>query len=43
MTGIRDGDSYVLNGTRIFITDGGEADIYTIGARLMKEASRQVP
>jgi alkylation response protein AidB-like acyl-CoA dehydrogenase len=24
-----DGDSYVLNGTKVFITNGGEADIYT--------------
>ncbi len=27
---IRDGDHYVLNGTKIFITNGGEADIYTV-------------
>jgi alkylation response protein AidB-like acyl-CoA dehydrogenase len=32
MTAIRDGDEYVLNGTKIFITNGGEADIYTIVA-----------
>ena len=25
----RDGDEYVLNGTKVFITNGGEADIYT--------------
>jgi butyryl-CoA dehydrogenase len=31
-TAIRDGDEYVLNGTKIFITNGGEADIYTIVA-----------
>jgi butyryl-CoA dehydrogenase len=32
MTAIRDGDSYILNGTKIFITNGGEADVYTIVA-----------
>jgi len=32
MTAVRDGDEYVLNGTKIFITNGGEADIYTIVA-----------
>jgi len=34
----RDGDEYVLNGTKIFITNGGEAEVYviiaTIGTRL---------
>jgi butyryl-CoA dehydrogenase len=28
-TARRDGDHYVLNGTKVFITNGGEADIYT--------------
>jgi len=28
-TARRDGDDYVLNGTKVFITNGGEADIYT--------------
>ncbi|MDR2676559.1 MAG: acyl-CoA dehydrogenase family protein [Endomicrobium sp.] len=32
-TSIRDGDHYILNGTKCFITNGGEADIYTIFAR----------
>ena len=27
-----DGDNYILNGTKIFITNGGEADIYVIFA-----------
>ncbi len=27
---IKEGDHYVLNGTKIFITNGGEADIYTV-------------
>ena len=29
-TAVRDGDSYVLNGTKQWITNGGEADIYTV-------------
>ena len=29
-TAIRDGDNYILNGTKVFITNGGEADIYII-------------
>ena len=29
-TAIADGDSYVLNGTKQWITNGGEADIYTV-------------
>jgi butyryl-CoA dehydrogenase len=29
-TAVRDGDSYILNGTKQWITNGGEADIYTI-------------
>ena len=28
-TAKKDGDHYVLNGTKVFITNGGEADIYT--------------
>jgi len=28
-TARREGDDYVLNGTKVFITNGGEADIYT--------------
>ena len=31
-TAILDGDNYILNGTKIFITNGGEADIYIIFA-----------
>jgi alkylation response protein AidB-like acyl-CoA dehydrogenase len=27
---VRDGDDYVLNGTKIFITNGGEAEVYVI-------------
>jgi acyl-CoA dehydrogenase len=30
----RDGDGYVLNGTKCWITNGGEADVYTVFATL---------
>ena len=29
---VRDGDTYILNGTKQWITNGGEADIYTVFA-----------
>jgi butyryl-CoA dehydrogenase len=29
-TAVRDGSSYILNGTKQWITNGGEADIYTV-------------
>ena len=31
-TAVKDGDSYILNGTKQWITNGGEAEIYTIVA-----------
>jgi butyryl-CoA dehydrogenase len=31
-TAVRDGDHYILNGSKIFITNGGEADIYVVFA-----------
>ncbi len=31
-TAVRDGDDYILNGTKIFITNGGEAEIYVVFA-----------
>ena len=31
-TATKDGDSYILNGTKQWITNGGEADIYTVFA-----------
>lgn len=31
-TAVRDGDEYVLNGAKMFITNGGVADIYTVFA-----------
>jgi len=33
MTAIRDGDSYVLNGEKTWISNGGIADVYTVFAR----------
>ena len=35
-TAVRDGDSYVLNGTKQWITNGGEAETYTVIARTDK-------
>ncbi len=35
-TAARDGDCYVLNGTKQWITNGGEADIYTVVAKTDK-------
>lgn len=35
-TAVRDGDEYVLNGTKQWITNAGEADIYTIIAKTDK-------
>lgn len=31
-TAVRDGDHYILNGNKIFITNGGEAEIYVVFA-----------
>ncbi|MBP5094038.1 MAG: acyl-CoA dehydrogenase family protein [Abditibacteriota bacterium] len=31
-TAVEDGDSYIINGTKQWITNGGEADIYTVFA-----------
>lgn len=31
-TAVRDGDGYILNGNKIFITNGGEAEIYVVFA-----------
>jgi alkylation response protein AidB-like acyl-CoA dehydrogenase len=36
-TARRDGDHYILNGTKVFITNGGEADIYTTVALTQPE------
>lgn len=37
-TAVKDGDSYILNGTKQWITNGGEADIYSVFA--MTDKSR---
>ncbi|MCQ9207159.1 MAG: acyl-CoA dehydrogenase family protein, partial [Omnitrophica bacterium] len=36
-TAVKDGDSYILNGTKQWITNGGEADIYTVIAMTDKK------
>ena len=33
-----EGDSYIINGTKIFITTGGEADLYIVYAKTDKDA-----
>ena len=35
-TAVRDGDEYIINGTKQWITNGGEADIYTVIAMTNK-------
>lgn len=35
-TAVKDGDDYVLNGTKQWITNGGEADVYTVIAMTNK-------
>jgi len=35
---VRDGDDYVLNGTKAWITNGGHADLYTVFATLDRSA-----
>jgi butyryl-CoA dehydrogenase len=39
-TATRDGDAWVLNGSKIFITNGGEAEIYIVFARSDKTAEK---
>ncbi len=39
-TAVRDNDSWILNGTKIFITNGGEADTYIVFARTDREAKK---
>ncbi len=39
-TAVHDGDSWVLNGTKIFCTNGGEAETYIVFARTDKEAKK---
>lgn len=35
---VKDGDEYVLNGSKVFITNGGEADVYIVFASTNPEA-----
>jgi butyryl-CoA dehydrogenase len=37
---VRDGDEWVLNGSKIFITNGGDAEIYIVFARTDREAQK---
>ncbi|TYO98599.1 butyryl-CoA dehydrogenase [Geothermobacter ehrlichii] len=39
-TAVRDGDAWVLNGTKIFCTNGGEAETYIVFARTDREAQK---
>lgn len=39
-TAFRDGDDWLLNGSKIFITNGGEAEIYVVLARTDKDAKK---
>lgn len=39
-TAVRDGDFWTLNGTKIFITNGGEAETYVVFARTDKNARK---
>ncbi|QKS72792.1 acyl-CoA dehydrogenase [Paenalkalicoccus suaedae] len=40
-TAVKDGDDYILNGSKIFITNGGEADIYVVFALTDPEAKHK--
>jgi alkylation response protein AidB-like acyl-CoA dehydrogenase len=39
-TAVRDNDSWILNGSKIFITNAGDAEIYVVLARTDKEAQK---
>jgi butyryl-CoA dehydrogenase len=39
-TGVKDGDGWILNGTKIFITNAGEAETYVVFARTDKSAQK---
>lgn len=41
MKAVKDGDSYVLNGSKVFITNGGIADIYITFARAYNESGSE--
>ena len=40
MSAVREGNEWILNGTKIFISNGGEAETYVIFARTDKEAEK---
>jgi acyl-CoA dehydrogenase len=40
-TAVRKGDKYVINGTKVFITNGSHADWYTVYAKTDKEAGHR--
>ncbi len=37
---VRDGDEWIINGSKIFITNGGDAEIYIVFARTDKDAQK---
>ena len=39
-TAVRDGDFWILNGTKVFITNAGEAEVYIVFARTDKDAKK---
>ena len=39
-TAVRDADGWLLNGTKIFITNGGDAEVYVVLARTDKDAQK---
>lgn len=39
---IKDGDSYVLNGAKAFISGGGESDVYVVMARTSDDGARGI-
>jgi alkylation response protein AidB-like acyl-CoA dehydrogenase len=39
-TAVRDADDWILNGTKIFITNGGDAEVYVVLARTDKDAQK---
>ena len=39
-TAVKDGDDWILNGSKIFITNGGEAEIYVVLARTDRDAKK---
>jgi butyryl-CoA dehydrogenase len=39
-TAVRDGDNWILNGSKIFITNAGEAETYVVFARTDKDAKK---